>query len=899
MADPRDTPAMRQYYAFKRQFPDCVLLFRMGDFYECFDDDAVKLSKALGLTLTQRTAGVPMAGVPHHQRDNYLRRALAAGFRVAIADQVQDPKDAKGVVARAVTQVVTPGTLTDESLLGDGESAPLAAVVFTGSGDDSAAALAVVDLNDGDFRLFDGSAADVRDELARRGVRELLYADAGTGEAPVRVKRMLDALGISGTARPAWHFRRDEAVEALREHFGVATLAGFGLSEEDAAAPAAGVVLRYLRETQVASIDPKDCPPGVVLPTATLGHLRPPRRERVSRYCGIDAVSMRALEIERTIRTGALEGSLLGVFLCGKGVCRTPMGKRLVREWLKQPLADAAALRMRQEAVALLVEDTVLADAIAQALEPVQDAARIAGRLALGRATPRDVVGLGASLACAPGLLEAMRGAPALGGLRSRLESAAPVIAPIAQEIGASCVESPPQHLRDGGLFKDGVDAELDECRVLERDSTTWLTQYQAQLVAEFDLPSLKVGYNQVFGYFIELPAAQARRAPERLTRKQTLKNAERYITPELKEFEEKVSTARARALEREQKLFRALCEKCCGAMGAIGAFADAVAEIDATLGLAQKARQRGWKRPEIVEEPVLVVHGGRHPVLDESLAGRFVPNDAELGTWGGAERARLALITGPNMAGKSTYIRQNALIAVLALAGSFVPADRAVVGIADRIFTRVGADDALHQGQSTFMVEMTETANILNHATERSLVILDEIGRGTSTLDGLSLAWAIAEHLAGVGGVGARTLFATHYHELTQLEETLPGKVGNLHVVVRELGEEIIFLHRIAPGGTDRSYGIHVARLAGLPRGVVERARQILGNLAVEHSALGNGKKVKAPAGQLGLFTEYVDHPAVTALREVKIEGISPLQAFEELRRLREMAEDGALRGR
>lgn len=900
MADPRDTPAMRQFYAFKREHPDCVVFFRMGDFYETFDDDAVVLSKALGLTLTQRSAGLPMAGVPYHQRDVYLRKALAAGFRVAVVDQVQDPKEAKGLVARAVTQVVTPGTLVDEMLIADDAPVHLAAVVFTESGDQSSAGVAVIELASGSFVVFDAPAETLVDELARWSPQELLYADPGSGEPPPRARRVLEALSISGTPRPGWHFRREEALQAVLDQFGVATLAGFGLSEEDQSLGAAGAVIRYLQETQlpsgrVAGGDGQmhasggdEVGNGILRlrTSSTLAHLRPPRRENPREYCTIDAVSLRALEIERTIRTLSLEGSLLGVFLSGRMCCRTSMGKRQLREWLKRPLADIALVQSRQSGVATLVEDRRAAEELGEALRGVQDVARIAGRIALGRATPRDLVGLGESLSRLREIGSALEHLPAFGMHLARLESHAVFLSGLAETIRKQCVDDPPGHLREGGLIRDGVDVELDEARGLQRDGSTWLSAYQARLIAEHDLPSLKVGFNSVFGYYIELPSAQARRAPTAFTRKQTLKNAERYITPELKTFEDQVLTAEARAIEREHAIFKSLCERACELVSRIGAFADVVAEVDATLALADKASAHRWVRPEIVEDAVLRIEGGRHPVLDESLAGSFVPNDVVLGRPDSESHetaARCALITGPNMAGKSTFIRQTALITILALVGSYVPADRAVIGICDRIFTRVGADDALHQGQSTFMVEMIETANILNHATSRSLVILDEIGRGTSTLDGLSLAWAIAEFLAAKR---CRTLFATHYHELTQLEEQLPGAVQNLHVFVREVGDEIVFMHRIMPGRSDRSYGVHVARLAGVPRGVIERAKEILGSLSLQHGVMG---RPEAAHGQLDLFTEYLDHPVVQSLRTLDLEALSPMQAFDVLRELRE----------
>ncbi len=980
------TPAMQQYHRFKQRHPDCVLFFRMGDFYEMFHDDALTAHKALGITLTERTPGVPMAGVPYHAVEGYLRRMIEQGFRVAVCEQVQDPKEAKGVVDRAVTRVVTPGTLVDDALLRDDAPNNLACVCFLDAGDaaDVRTALAVVELSTGAFTVMDLPAHAALDEMVRRGVNEMLYADAGGGDPPVRVKRMLEALSAPGTPRPQWHFRRGEALEAIQGQWGVATLAGFGLDEDDPALPAAGAALRYLLETQeVEGGDPKRTAAAGAARRA-LAHLSPPKRENPAGFLVLDAASLRSLEIERTIRAsgrpsggvggnggagGAAAGgaigsredsSLLGVFLAGRGGgCRTSMGKRLLRDWLTRPLCDRAAIEARQSSVATLVEDARTAAALAEAIRRVQDVARIAGRLGLGRATPRDLVALGASLESLDAIAEAIQNAPAFARSREALLALRGALAPVAEEIARSCIDHPPSHMREGGLIRDGVDAELDEARLLQRDGASWLASYQERMIREHALPGIKVGYNKVFGYYIELTASQARKAPDVFARKQTLKNAERYTTPELKEFEDKVTTAESRAIEREQALFLALCAKAAAEAAAIGRFAHIVAELDALLCFAGHAAAEGWARPAIVDEPVLDIAQGRHPVLEILLGENFVPNDARLGAGAAAAdtgeasadapaadstagRASLALITGPNMAGKSTFIRQTALITLLAHTGSFVPAERAVIGLTDRIFTRIGADDALHAGQSTFMVEMTETANILHHATGRSLVILDEIGRGTSTLDGLSLAWGIAERLAGAedaaqGSVstrfrgGPRTLFATHYHELTALEDRLPGRVKNLHVSVREWGEQIVFLHRILPGRTDRSYGIHVAKLAGLPREVVARAQQVLESLSVSHGGDefdggGSGGALHsaadpsrpagarpgrardrahatdripgadrahprapgaAPAGQLGLFTEYVNHPVVEELKGLDLTKMTPMEAFDALRRL------------
>lgn len=1007
MPDPRETPAMQQYYRFKKRHPDCVLLFRIGDFYELFDDDAVKVSQAIGLTLTQRTAGVPMCGMPFHQLETYLKRLTTRGFRVAVCEQLIDASLAKGVVPRAVTRVITPGTLVDESLLeGDASVAVGAVVVVEAKGEQGEAArlaLATAEVATGTFTVVECSMASLVDELTRRSVRELLFADVdGSGTVPMELRGAQGALaniGVALAARPSWQFRGAEALDALKKHYQVATLAGFGLRDDEACVRAAGALLAYLQETQTAGEEESreaqaalaaatasgkgasgptkgksaDASGGAgsVLATVRRGslrHLRPPRREDAGGALVIDAVSLRSLEVERTMREGARGGTLgamgamadptlVGVFVgagTGRGTPRTAMGKRALREWICRPLRDIARIAERRRAVGLFVEQRDLGERVGSGLARVQDIARIAGRIALARATPRDLVGLARSIAACGEISETLERADAVAAWRRVVaEQAGSKDGPLrrlAEEILAMCVEEPPAHLRDGGLIREGVDPTLDEARLLERDAGAWLATYQAELIETHKLPSLRVGYNKVAGYFIELPEAQARNAPPELKRMQTLRNVERFTTPVLGEFERKVTTAQARALERERELFQRLCDGAVAQVHAISALAEAVGAIDVLLAFADKAALRGWIAPEVVERPVLSIEQGRHPVLDEILGGGgggCVANDCGLGEEGTEARrhegtkgpasaevsgddhspttsslrlsvsSSLALITGPNMAGKSTYIRMVALLTILAHAGAFVPASAMTVGVTDRIFTRIGADDALHAGQSTFMVEMVETAQILHHATARSLVILDEVGRGTSTLDGLSLAWAIVEHLAGDGDErGPRTLFATHYHELTELEDRMPGRVTNLHVAVREwpAGEdhaEIVFLHRIVPGRTDQSYGLHVARLAGMPKGVVTRAREVLKTLAVHEAGVGGTASggERAPGGptatstskrgkqreegQMALFREYVAHPAVDALREVKLDHLTPLQAFDQLRKLKELTQE------
>jgi len=873
------TPAMKQYARFKAEYPDCVLFFRMGDFYELFHEDARIANRVLGVALTARTEGVPMAGVPYHSVEGYLSRMIQAGYRVAVCDQVQDASEAKGVVDRDVTRVVTPGTLTEETLLEEGEANPIAAVRLAGG----AAHVAWAELSTGAFQVASFEPAAAADELARIAPREILHPEA-EGEIDPALAALLEASRGVPAPRPPWQFRHDEARQTLTRQFELATLAGIGFEPEDPLIAPAGALVSYLLETQRT---------GGGGQRKRLEHLRPPRRFERSEHLVIDQVSLRSLEIERTLRAGSSEGSLLATL---QG-CRTAMGKRQLRRWLLYPLADRAAIERRHRMVAAMVEDPDFRGALGERLGRIQDVARILARLSVGRASPRDLVALGASSAEVSPLLELVSGRPATEEARAALEPVAAPLERLASSISAACVEQPPAHLREGGLIRDGYDPILDEQRALERDSESWLGEYQKELTESTGISPIKVGYNKVFGYYIELTRANRELAPDHWTRKQTLKNAERFITPELKAYEEKVLSATHKAVEREQQLFAELSAEATGHLDALHHFGEAVATLDVLRTFAERAARFRYVPPEMADEPVLEITGGRHPVIEAELGDRFVPNDLALAT---AEApATLALITGPNMAGKSTFIRQNALIVLLAHAGSFVPADRARIGLTDRIFTRVGASDELHTGQSTFMVEMTETANLCHHATDRSLVILDEIGRGTSTFDGLSLAWAIAEHLAGRG---ARTLFATHYHELTTLADRLE-RVANLNVSVREWQDEIVFLHRIEPGGADQSYGLHVAKLAGVPRPVIERAKEILQSLTLTHGeaapapppARESTANPELPAGrrQLDLFTEYVEHPVVEALRSIELETLSPMEAFDRLRRLKEKLEN------
>ncbi len=852
---PWSTPAMQQYRTFKDAHPECVVFFRMGDFYEMFDEDARVVSKAIGLTLTQRGNGLDMAGVPHHAAEGYLRRMVDQGFRVAVCEQLEDPSQAEGIVKRGVTRVVTPGTLVDAFLLDESKSNLLGAMRH----DDGCVSIAMVELSTGSFELHACNVDRLDDTLERLGLSEVIICDDDE-QLHAQVKR----LGISVTTRPPWMFSNEEGVTLLQAQFNVTTIKGFGLDQDNAHVGSAGALLAYLQQTQDGSTN--------------LHHLRPPVIHQDASFVSLDATTLRSLEIEQTIRGNCVEGSLLWVMQR----CRTAMGKRLLRKWLCMPLSGRNEIQERQSVVSAFIDDAMMFESVRGCLDCVQDVARIAGRVSMGRVTPRDVVALGPSLAACSEFVQILE-SPAMQSLNDSFRTIAPQLLELATTINHQCVESPPAHMREGGLFRDGFDAELDEARSLQRDAGQWLSKYQADLMETTGIGSLKVGYNKVFGYYIEVTHAQTDRVPDSFTRKQTLKNAERYITPELKEFENKVLSAESTAISREHELYASLCALIASHLSSIATYADAVATTDALASFAGTARRFGYVKPTLVDEPIIDINEGRHPVLDRLLQEQFVPNDCTL------IESSLALITGPNMAGKSTYIRQVALITLLAHTGSFVPASSATIGMVDRIFTRVGASDELHAGQSTFMVEMVETANILNNATKHSLVILDEIGRGTSTLDGLSLAWAITEKLATQG---CRTLFATHYHELTSLADRHDA-ITNLHVTIREWKDDIVFLYRIAEGRTDRSYGIHVAKIAGVPEAVVARAYELLETLTVHTQQASDECDEGASSPQMNLFTEYLRSPLIDELKSIDLDALSPMEAFDVLREFSRRASD------
>jgi DNA mismatch repair protein MutS len=866
---------MRQYQQFKSQYPGYVLFFRMGDFYEMFWDDAKTANRVLGVALTSRSKGglngddaIPMAGVPFHAVESYLRKMIAAGYKVAICEQTEDASQAKGLVKRDVTRLMTPGTLTDDPLL-DGKSENyLAAVAFQVTRSEGyRAALAWVELSTGSCVAMSGSEGQVLDEIARLRPAEILIPELPSGQ-PHSIGAKIKELGVNAvTVRPGWQFTSHHAREQFQRQWQLTATAGLGFSDDEPAVQACGAVLTYLEETQKTQ----------------LGHIRPPKRHVVEDYLAIDPSSYRSLEIDRTVRSGLSEGSLLSAI----DRTKTAMGARMLRQWLRYPLCEIEHITARQNAIAALLESSPSLKSVIAALENVCDIERVVARLTVGRASPRDLSGLGKCLKSLPALLDQLEALPGKSEVAPELLALRGFCQQQAAYIDSAIQESPPPHLREGGVIARGFDAELDRLRDIGTNSQQWLAKYQTRLASETNIPSLRVGYNKVFGYYIEVTNSHTDKAPADWTRKQTTTNSERYITVELKDFENEALGARDKAIALEQSLFENIRQTLLPHVPTFQELALAIARVDVLSSLAGLALDRRYCRPKIVEERVLEIIDGRHPVLEQQLGSQFVANDVRFG-----EADSLQLITGPNMAGKSTFIRQVALIAVLAQVGSYVPAKSATIGIIDRLFTRIGASDELHSGQSTFMVEMTETANILNNASERSLVILDEIGRGTSTLDGLSLAWAIAEHVAS--DVRCRTLFATHYHELTDLAQRFTG-VKNLNVSVREWEDQVIFLHRIVEGGTDRSYGIHVARLAGVPSEVLDRARQLLSELSVQH--VGRPKVSRSRKSdrdgsrdpdQLPLFIDPAKE-LLTQLAGLKVDELTPIQAFQMLRQWKE----------
>jgi len=862
------TPMMRQYLEVKSRYPDALLFFRLGDFYELFFDDAIRASEALQITLTARAKGedkVPMCGVPHHAARGYVARLLEQGFKVAICDQVEEP-GRSAIVRREVTRVVTPGMVLDEQALDPRQSSFLGAVALSEAG----GGLALLDATTGELRCGEvQDDARLADELRRAGVRELLLESDAAGAE--RGQALARAVGAPVAARPRAEF--DRAEEKLRRRFGVSTLQGFGVEGLSLGLAAAAAAVAYLEDTQ----------------RSDAAHVDRISRLPVEGVLLLDEASRAHLELERTLGGGKRKGSLLG--LLDRAV--TGPGARRLADWLRYPLLDLAAIEARQDAVEELAGSAVLRQDLSEALRGVGDLARIVSRLALRQGSGRDLRALCQALLALPRLDQELSRARA--ALLRRAGEGTRGLEPLAAHLDRAVAAEPPAGLQEGGIIRRGFSEELDRIVSVAEDGKGTIARLEAKERERTGIGSLKVRYNRVFGYYLEVTRPNLHLVPPDYQRRQTTVGGERFITPELKEFEELVLGAEEKRFALEAQLYEELRAGVLARAGAICTAAAAAAEADALLSLGRVAAERGYARPVVDGSEVLEIVDGRHPVVEALLpadSGGFVPNDLSVASAGeGKEAASLLIITGPNMAGKSTAMRQAACIALLAQMGSFVPARRARVGLVDRIFTRVGASDDLAGGRSTFMVEMTETAAIVHNATRRSLVVLDEIGRGTSTFDGLSIAWAVAEHLHD--RTGCRTLFATHYHELQDLARERP-RVRNLTVAVREVQDRVVFLRKLVQGGASRSYGIEVAKLAGLPPEILARAREILRNLeAMEvdeggHAALARGgrKKPVPPAAQLGLFA--AGDPRLEALRRelsaLDVDALRPLDALNLL---------------
>ena len=865
---------MRQYFEAKRQFRDAIVFFRMGDFYEMFYEDALTAARALELTLTSRSkdstgGAIPMCGVPHHAADGYIARLVKKGFRVAVCEQMEDPRKAKGLVRREVVRVVSPGTLTDAGYLDAREPAFLMGIVpasgAVGYG------VALLDLSTGEFTTTEYTGIDARqdlaDELAVLRPREIL-APAGVDDVAALVNEL--RLETRVTVAEGWTFEVEAARAALLSQLQAQSLRGFGLEDHRLATCAAGALVQYLRETQKAE----------------LSHVRDLTFRTGADAMVIDPTTLRNLEVIE-----AADGGRSGSLLEEIDRTLTAMGGRLIRTWLLRPLLAVERIQDRLDAVEELAFRSTERAKIRETLKSVHDVERLVARAALGTAGPRDLVSLRQSLSVVPRvrmLLEPFQ-APLNRSLTAELDD----LADLRDELDRTLLDEPPVNARDGGVVRDGVDPELDELHSISRGGKQRIAEMEDAERARTGIGSLKIRFNRVFGYYIEVSRSNLASVPPDYHRKQTIAGGERFITPDLKAYEEKVLGADERILEREVEIFDRLRQRVAAEAPRIQDTARGLATFDALSALAETAAVRNYTKPLMHEGDELVATDVRHAVVERFAADAFVPNDVTLD----ATAHQLIILTGPNMGGKSTYLRQTALLCLMAQAGSFVPARTAKLPVVDRLFARVGASDNIARGQSTFMVEMQETANILHCATPRSLVILDEIGRGTSTFDGLSLAWAVAEHLASNARARPKTIFATHYHELTDLADALPGVV-NCHVVVREWKEDIVFLRKVVPGRSDRSYGIHVARLAGLPPAVVARAREILNGLERDELSRGGRPSMSAAGGasqgQMGLFQAPAEIDAVhRRLRNLDVNEITPMQALALLAELKDEVSD------
>jgi DNA mismatch repair protein MutS len=850
------TPLRQQYLRVKQRYPEAIVFFRLGDFYETFDADAKVASRELDIVLTSRGMGkkqkVPMAGIPYHALDNYLARLINRGYKVAICEQLSPP--GKGLVDRDVIRVVTPGTVVEPNLLESKRNNYLASLVIEGE----EAGIAYVDITTSEFATTQLPAAGVSSELERLQPSELLIPENADGYG---IRDCFASLTM--TLLDDYWFDLEEAQQTLLEHFAVATLEGYGCARLPLAIRAAGSILHYVTETQKEAL-------------SQLGGLA---TYSTDSFMVLDAQTCRNLELFQGGRWGESGNSLLSII----DLTRTAMGGRLLKNWLSQPLLDIARLNQRQEAIAWFYHNNLARHKVVALLADIADLERLVNRVRGGKVMPRELIALRSSLGKIPELKVVM-GEDSLDWLTGELKSCPDIVDLISRAIADE-----PGDFEQGGVIKEGFSSELDELRHKSKEAKQYLASVEQRERQRTGIKSLKVGYNRVFGYYIEVSRANLNLVPSDYIRKQTLSEAERFFTPELKEYESLILNAQEKISYLETAIFRQVCQQIGAASEQILATARTIAQIDALSSLAEVAIQHGYVRPLLTTDNVIDIKGGRHPVVERSIGSdNFVPNDTYLNN----KDSQLIILTGPNMSGKSTYLRQVALIVLLAQIGSFIPADSANIGIVDRIFTRIGAQEDLAAGQSTFMVEMTETANILHNATPRSLIILDEIGRGTSTYDGLSIAWAVAEFIHGSPKLGAKTLFATHYHELVDLANTLP-RVKNFNVAVVGEGDKVVFLHKIVPGGADRSYGIHVAQLAGLPKSVITRANEVLMELEASHAP----RKSKASRGRKALPQQLPllssDSPLREELAKLDVDSMSPLEAITKLYELKRTAEE------
>jgi len=867
-----ETPLMLQYNKVKSKYSDAILFFRMGDFYEMFYDDAKVGSRILGITLTSRGHGkagdIPLAGFPYHALDTYLSKMVRAGYRVAICEQTEDPKFAKGVVKRDVVQVVTPGTIMEDNLLDTNRNNYLVSLLCS----DKICGFCYVDVTTGEFVVSEIDFSELSDQIQAVMPQEILVRDDQSDliDSLLRGRKSRPLI----TLRDSWIFSREYGYEILLKHFKTASLKGFGCDDLNLGIGAAGAALHYLKETKKSE----------------LSHIRRLMRLNTEDYMVLDNSTRRNLEITLSMTEGGKEGSLLSIV----DRTKTPMGGRTVVSWLNKPLIDQKSIAMRLESVDELVREKALRKDIVSLLKDIGDIERLVTRVVMRRATPRDLAALGRSLELTAEVKKRLEHVRSIK--LSEIQSGLDGCPEVSDRIKEALVDRPPTTFTAGNVIRKGYSSELDELKEAAFSGKEWIIKLQKTERERTGIPSLKVGYNKVFGYYIEVTKTHLAKIPEHYIRKQTLVNAERFITQELKEMEEKILKAEENMTELEHTLFEELREYVAGFAEPVQNNGHLIGELDTFVSFAEAAEENRYVKPVVTKSGIIRIKEGRHPVVEKQLppGEQFIPNDVLLNT----DTDQLLIITGPNMAGKSTFIRQVGLIVLLAQIGSFVPAVEAEIGIVDRIFTRVGAQDNLSAGESTFLVEMNETANILNNATPKSLILLDEIGRGTSTFDGLSIAWAVAEYIHNNKNVRAKTLFATHYHELTELALVLKG-VKNFNVAVREWGDKIVFLRKIVPGGCDHSYGIHVAKLAGLPEEVIERAKEVLSNLEANEltpnelpkMALGEHSPLKVAEEQLSIFPS-AEEKITNSLKEININEITPLEALHVLDELIEMAQ-------